>query len=479
MKFACFLLDDEIRTSSPYPASGHLLSPDLGGEWTSTTFTGKHLIPHRTENKIDCGNPDNLKIFVATCDSLCSEPTVGLGATMGDVQHPMCIVEGVGGRNVVRKTQRTVVTLNCRARRFLCGNSTQLNSTQLNSTQLNSTQLNSTQLNSTEPGTLICEKTAELQFWPTSEGRFRTDVRLTNTGGGAVRIYHVIPSCGCTNVKFENVVLQPGESQSLTIEINSDIASSTAMRYDYAAGKVWLQAGFKLRGNFHYGNARGECFLNCSGTYILPVTVTHGASDLGEFSTTSARIVKQVLLKHTVPVSDVTVKSFSPGLTVRLESSESSGHLMQLLADPNILQKRHPDRERLELLVSLGVRLASGEHLTVPFPFRLRLVPPVSVQPHRLVIGPVPQGEKILGSVRLRPDGRTIRQLRSVTINATDCTAQVRHTTPEGDVFKVDLEFNSLATGLHSLNLPLVVQHDDGTEEKSQTVVIPVTVVVR
>lgn len=156
---------------------------------------------------------------------------------------------------------------------------------------------------------------------------------------------------------------------------------------------------------------------------------------------------------------------------------DDAQHIMHLRVDPTVLQQRNPEREYLGLSVTLRVTLASGESINVPFPFGIRLVPPISVEPRRLVIGPVQGGDRIHGTVRLRPDGQSIRELRSASVDLAEPIAKVCHTESEGDVLRIDLELNSLGVGLHSMSIPLSVRCD--ADDRLHQMAIPVTVVVR
>ena len=250
-----------------------------------------------------------------------------------------------------------------------------------------------------------------------------------------------------------------------------------AMRFDYAAGKVWLQAGFKIKGDFECSDGQRELSVQCSGAYQLPVTLPLGASDLGATSTAAESFSKTVLVNHQTPVTAITVQKSSPGVAVSLAAKDDAQHAMELRVDPAVLRQRNPEQEYLGLSVTLRVTLVSGESINVPFPFGIRLVPPISVEPRRLVIGPVQHGEKIHGTVRLRPDGHSIRELLSASVDFAAPIARVCHMESEGDILRIDLELNALDVGLHSLNIPLSVRYD--ADDRPHTVAIPVTVVVR
>jgi hypothetical protein len=333
------------------------------------------------------------------------------------------------------------------------------------------------ELNSTEVGTLVCASSSDLEFRPTSEGRLRAEVVLQNSGTHDVRIREITADCGCMSAETKAGVLKPGENQLLAIEINSQSASSSSMRFDYSAGKVLLAANVLIRGDFKCTSGLSEYKLNCSGSYRLPVTMPIGVSDLGKTSTVAHEVQRMVRILHKTPVKAVTVRRSSLGLNARVESGKNGVDVMHLLADPATLRQRHPEQEIVGLSVTLSVEMANGDRIDLPYPFVIRLVPPISVRPRRMVIGPISPGESIVGSVRLRPDGETIQQLLGATVVASESTARVRHIETEGDVLRVDIELDSLTVGLHSLTLPLVVQHDDG--EKHAAVSIPVSVVVR
>ncbi|MEJ7591379.1 MAG: DUF1573 domain-containing protein [Planctomycetaceae bacterium] len=174
--------------------------------------------------------------------------------------------------------------------------------------------LTSPHLTSPKFGTLVCRKSSGLEFKTTSEGRFLAAATLQNTGGGVVRILSVTPSCGCTSVALGQVTLHPGEEGFLTFEIDPRVANSMAMRFDYAAGKVWLEAGFKVKGDFDCSGGQHELSLRCGGAYQLPVTLPPGASDLGETSTSSdaGSFIRTVLVNPKTPVTAITVQNRPP-----------------------------------------------------------------------------------------------------------------------------------------------------------------------
>jgi hypothetical protein len=59
-------------------------------------------------------------------------------------------------------------------------------------------------------------------YYPVAQGvKQNISVKITNTGKQPLKLYKVLPSCGCTIAKFPNHAIAPGEEAFIDLEYNS------------------------------------------------------------------------------------------------------------------------------------------------------------------------------------------------------------------------------------------------------------------
>ena len=328
----------------------------------------------------------------------------------------------------------------------------------------------------------VASKTQGVEFELTANGDYTTEIEVVNNGNRTALIREIRPGCGCISVSVPSYSVAPGKLVPVRFTVVSAVASESVLTAEFERGAATLSASCTIVGDFIGPNSEpGSMSVSLSGTAQLPVRVSAGYVHLGEVPETS----------------DVERRSFNleiaSGFEVRASSSGASGIQIvevrpsnsdhgtgnyitefEAVIRPSLLRKA--DNSIADIQIPLKVDcLKNGANLmALRIPAWVKVVPEISINPSRLVIGPILVGETSRHSLELRSHIPTITSIEEVAFqdistglkitgearieSGTRITVEFSTDTPMSKTMQSVLQVRTVPSNeIHTLKVPITV----------------------
>jgi hypothetical protein len=248
----------------------------------------------------------------------------------------------------------------------------------------------------------------------------RHDFVFTNTGTAVLEIQSVRPACGCTTISGWARQIEPGQTGTIPIQLNSTGFKGPISKNTYVTSNDPTQT---------------NVVLVITGTVWRPFSVSAPSVVFvatQETQTNQTRVVK------------ITSEIDEPLMLSQLRSTGEKYQAELKTVTPGKQFELHitalPPFDPSAPRATFTLRTSVPEVPVIRVTAQTTLVEPVVVTPNRITLpeGPLPQ--KRTRSVLVRNNGSDPLILEDADINLADVTVQVLETQP-GRVFRINVEF--------------------------------------
>lgn len=279
-----------------------------------------------------------------------------------------------------------------------------------------------------EPPALVCPSAAAAKGEVRGGPPLVHSFELTNRSAHVIRITRVEASCGCVKRTLTAESLKPGQTATLSVEVNTLTQPDGANQWRTIVSYTSEDPA----------QTTGELVLGVSANLIREVTVT--PAQLAFSTTTDAGQTLKIVDRRGKPLSIVKATSTSPQLTATIGAPAGGNQTIQVK-----LSSDAPAGQREEMLILQSDDPAYPE-FRVPVRVNKRAPGQVTAAPEEVNVKLGPGQEEVSALIQLRaPDGKTIR-IESAESDFS--AAGVKHSSQAGPVATVRITVGGVAASL-------------------------------